>query len=212
MEYLKCRAFFNYLVDEQSGGLRLHACAGISLRDAESNEWLDYGAAIYERVAVTGKPFIAENILSGSEPENELLRSCRINAYVCHALLGPAGKVMGTLSFGSAVREAFQTDDIELMQAVADQVAIAVSRSRDEELLRRSEKRLFNILNSITDSLIALDAEWRFLEVNAAAEREVFNQPASDLIGKVFWDIYPRTKDGAFREHYEKAVRERRAF
>ena len=46
MAHLDCQAFFNFLVDESAGRLRLNACAGISDEQARQIEWLDYGVAV----------------------------------------------------------------------------------------------------------------------------------------------------------------------
>ena len=42
MAHLDCHMFFNFLVDEPSGRLRLNACGGISEEAARQIEWLDY--------------------------------------------------------------------------------------------------------------------------------------------------------------------------
>ena len=45
--------------------------------------------------------------------------------------------MLGTLSFGTRTRPSFTDDELALMKAVADQVAIAMDRKRAEEALRR---------------------------------------------------------------------------
>ncbi len=55
---------------------------------------------------------------------------------------GTQGKVLGTLSFGTRTRTGFSDDDLALMKAVADQVAIAMERKRAEEELRRTHGEL----------------------------------------------------------------------
>jgi CheY-like chemotaxis protein len=45
------------------------------------------------------------------------------------------------------------------------------------------------ILGSIADAFYSLDAEWRFVMVNPAAERAPFGRPARELLGKVIWDV-----------------------
>ena len=51
MRHLNCDVFFNYLLDEEQGRLRLNACAGVSPEEAKRIEWLDCGAAVCGCVA-----------------------------------------------------------------------------------------------------------------------------------------------------------------
>ncbi len=139
MEHLDCHAFFNYLVDQGAGRLHLNACAGIPEEEARRIEWLDYGAAVCGCVARDGCRIITENILATSDPRTELVKGYGIRAYACHPLLGPDGEVMGTLSFGTRSRETFSDQDLSLMKAVADHVAVAMARVRIEKSLRQAQ-------------------------------------------------------------------------
>jgi GAF domain-containing protein len=129
--------FFNYLVDEASGRLRLNACAGIPDETARQIQWLDYGGTVCGCVARDGQPIVAEQIQTGADPRTELVRSFGIQAYACHPLLD-RNQVIGTLSFGSRTKPRFAQDELDLMRTVADQVAIAMQRLRLLETLQRT--------------------------------------------------------------------------
>jgi len=62
MEHLDCQAFFNFMVDERAGRLRLNACAGIPEEEVRKLEWLDYGVAVCGCVARDNARIIAEDI------------------------------------------------------------------------------------------------------------------------------------------------------
>ncbi len=141
MEQLDCHAFFNFLVDDEAQRLHLNACAGIPEEQARQIEWLDYGAAVCGCAARDSCRIVAEHIPATPDPRTDLVKSYGIKAYACHPLLAPGGKVIGTLSFGTRGRETFSADDLSLMKAVADQVAVAMGRIRSEEALRQSEQR-----------------------------------------------------------------------
>ena len=66
-----------------------------------------------------------------------MVKSYGIKVYACHPLLGPEGSVIGTLSFGTCDRETFSEEDLSLMKAVADQVAVAIIRMRDEDAVKQ---------------------------------------------------------------------------
>ncbi len=142
MEYLDCHAFFNYLADEVAGKLRLNAYSGISEDEANRIQWLDYGVAICGCSARDGCRIIAEHIPTTFDARTELVRSYGIKAYACYPLLAPEGRILGTLSFGTRGREVFSADDLSLMQAVTDHVAVAMARMQGAELLRRTVDEL----------------------------------------------------------------------
>lgn len=58
--------------------------------------------------------------------------------------------------------------------------------------LRREamQRRVRNILESITDGFVALDHEWRYIYVNQNAETQLHKQRA-ELIGKTIWEVFP---------------------
>ena len=63
------------------------------------------------------------------------------------------------------------------------------------------------LLESITDAFCALDRHWRFTYVNQRA-LDFYDKPREELLGKVFWDIFPAAKDSTFWEQYQVALRE----
>jgi PAS domain S-box-containing protein len=138
MEHLDCHVFFNFLVDEIAGRLRLNACAGISPEEAGRIEWLDYGTAVCGCAARDGQRIVAECIPTTPDPRTNLVKSYGIKAYACHPILGPGGKVLGTLSFGTRSRETFSEADLSLMKAITDQVAVAMIRLQAREDLQNT--------------------------------------------------------------------------
>lgn len=140
MEFLDCQTFFNFLVDESAGRLHLNACAGIPPETAREIEWLEYGVAVCGCAARDACRIVAENIPSTPDTRTELVKSFGIKAYACHPLM-QQNRVIGTLSFGTRTRTTFSADDLAMMKAVADQVAIAMFRVKMEDALRESEFR-----------------------------------------------------------------------
>ena len=139
MEHLGCHAFFNFLMDEESGRLHLNACAGIPEEAARRIEWLDFGVAVCGCVARDGRHIVAEHVQTTPDPRTDMVRSFGIQAYACHPLMDQ-DKVMGTLSFGSRTKPTFAEDELGLMKAVADHVAMAMQRVRLLESLDRHAK------------------------------------------------------------------------
>ena len=143
MTHLDCQCFFNFLVvDGQPGRLKLNAWAGIPEDEARRIEWLDFGVAVCGCVAREGVRIVAEHIPTTPDVRTELVKSYGIKAYACHPLVGVNGRILGTLSFGTRSRETFSADDLALMKAVADQVAVALVRMQNEKDLRSSAEAL----------------------------------------------------------------------
>ena len=88
-------------------------------------------------------------------------------------------------------------------------------RKRAEEALHESNKRNENILESITDSFVAVDREWRYTYIN---ERALGNIRAAkgeelsreELLGKNMWEIFPEAVGSIFYEKYYEALREQK--
>ncbi len=141
MEHLDCHAFFNFMVDENAGKLRLNACAGIPDEEVRKLEWLDYGVGVCGCVARDKTRIVAEDIFHTPDVRTELVRSYGIQAYCCHSLKAQ-DRLIGTLSFGTKTRARFTPEEVELMRTVADQVAVAMQRLQAQQELRASEEAL----------------------------------------------------------------------
>ena len=141
MAHLDCQVFFNFLVDEDAGWLRLNTCAGISEEEVRKIERLDYGTAVCGCVARDGAPIIAENIFNVPDLRTELVKSYGVQAYACHPLK-VGSRLIGTLSFGTKTRPSFSSEDIALMKTVTDQVSTAMERMRLIKELQRSRDEL----------------------------------------------------------------------
>ncbi|MEJ2672556.1 MAG: GAF domain-containing protein [Deltaproteobacteria bacterium] len=188
MAFLNCDAFFNFLVDENEGRLHLNACAGIPPQETKRIEWLDYGVAVCGCAAQEGCRIVTENIQTTPDPRTELVKSYGIRAYACHPLLRQ-GRVLGTLSFGTRARDHFSQDDLALMKAVADQVAVALDRKLAEAALQKSEARerawaaeLQAVLDAMPGViLLAHDPECRVITGSLAAYELMRIPPGENL-------------------------------
>ncbi len=176
MEYLECDLFVNYLADETHQCLRLNACAGIPAAEVQKIQALKYGVAVCGCVARDHQRIIAEAIQTTPDERTALVRSYGVRAYCCHPLRAGA-RLLGTLSFGSKRRDRFTPEDIELMRAVTDQVAVAMERMHSEEALRRAKEDLESRVQARTADLQRLTAE---LSVAEQRERQRLSEQLHD--------------------------------
>ncbi|MFN8517021.1 MAG: EAL domain-containing protein [Chloroflexia bacterium] len=61
------------------------------------------------------------------------------------------------------------------------------------------------ILESVTDAVILLDTDARYIYLNSRAEL-LLQRPASDLLGTSAWDAFPAALGMVFHEQYHRAV------
>lgn len=219
MAHLNCHAFFNYLVDKGKQRLHLNAYAGIPAETAKEIEWLDYGVAVCGCAARDACQIVAEDIPNTPDIRTDLVKSLGIKAYACHPLIS-AGRVIGTLSFGTRTRTTFTDEDLSLMKTVAGQVAVAmegkrlleaVSLSRDELAakvkertgeLSRTNELLEKVFASIDTHLAYMDRHLNFIRVNRAYAEADERQPAF-YVGKNHFALFPNEEN---QRIFEKVV------
>jgi diguanylate cyclase (GGDEF)-like protein/PAS domain S-box-containing protein len=76
---------------------------------------------------------------------------------------------------------------------------------RSGAALRAMSRRLYNVLESMTDAFYTLDSEWRFTYLNEAAER-LLQRPRAELLGRSIWQEFPQARGTRFESEYRQAV------
>ena len=208
MVFLDCQVFFNYLLEPSSERLHLNASAGIPDEDARRIEWLEVGAAVCGCVARDKNRIVAERIGESDDERTELVRSYGVQAYACHPLAAQ-DQLIGTLSFGTRTRTSFSAEDLSLMKAVADQVAIAMQRKQDESALCESEARLQAIMDRAPAAIFMKDRDGRSLFMNEECAR-VLGLDRTRVQGKTEYELYPLQLAEQFRGKRPGGVGQRR--
>jgi PAS domain S-box-containing protein len=98
---------------------------------------------------------------------------------------------VSALLYAHQTRPRDWTDDEErLMVLVVERTWAAVERARAEAEVRRSKQRLDSVVDSVSNAFYALDADWRVIVFNTAAE-QFLGRSRDDVLGKVVWDAFP---------------------
>ncbi|HVN39447.1 MAG TPA: ATP-binding protein [Myxococcota bacterium] len=66
---------------------------------------------------------------------------------------------------------------------------------RHEQALRRSQQRVVETLQSVTDACVAFDRRWRYVLVNDRAARLLDKRP-DELLGRSLWEVFPEARGG----------------
>ncbi|MBE8985698.1 PAS domain S-box protein [Nostoc sp. LEGE 12450] len=140
-EQIGIEVYLNYLVEDNSHVMRLGSYSGISQELAKEIELLGFGETVCGTVAQNRCAIALENVQQSTDPKTELLRSLGITAYYSYPLIAQ-GRLLGTLSFGSRTRLSFTENQKGMMQAVCDQIAIAMERASLIASLQKQTEQL----------------------------------------------------------------------
>ncbi|WP_375515813.1 PAS domain S-box protein, partial [uncultured Nostoc sp.] len=153
-DQIEIEVYLNYLVEDNSQVMRLGSYSGISQEIAKEIEWLAVGEGVSSGVAQKRHPLAVENVQQSTDPNTELIRSLGITAYYAYPLLAQ-GRLLGTLSFGSRTRLSFTDNQKGMMQAVCDQIVIAMERASLIASLQQQTEQLQEA-NRIKDEFLGI--------------------------------------------------------
>lgn len=207
---LDCQAFFNYLVDDDRKRLHLNACGGIPAEDVRKMEWLDYGVGLCGCSARDGCRLVVEDLQDTDDQYTALVRPFGIQAYACHPLMAQ-GQVLGTLSFCSRSRKSFNDDELSLMKAVADQVAIALDRERSAERIARSEQRFRALVETTSDWIWEIDENDVYTYAGPKI-LEYLGYERAEVIGLSHYDLMAPNEVRKFKTRYRAIAQQRKPF
>lgn len=115
-----------------------------------------------------------------------------------------AGRRLGVRCIGEAVR-----DRSGAIMRVRGAFQDITDRKLAEEEIRHLAEQLTTTLESITDALVTVDANWRFTYVNHEAER-VLHRSRAELLGTDMWEQFPQGRGSPFEAAYAQALAEGR--
>jgi PAS domain S-box-containing protein len=101
------------------------------------------------------------------------------------------GDVTGALDVQSTEEAAFDQDDVEILQVMADQLAVAIERTRlFEQVQATLEERLRTVISNLPVVLFALDREGVCTLMEGKGLEAVGRQP-DEMLGRTIFDLPP---------------------
>jgi PAS domain S-box-containing protein len=122
-------------------------------------------------------------------------------------LRAPGGDVIGTLAISTASPRAFEADDLDLLQGLADQAAIALTNSRLLERVTEEEARFRGLVQTTPDVIWRADVDGVFTFMADSAEA-LFGWPVSRIVGQHFGFLTDPDSMGIAREKYAAVGRD----
>jgi len=183
-------------------------------------------ASLTAEVIRTGRPVLVTKaeILSRRAKSGFKIPACTPSEIWLGAPLRTQDKIIGVMAVQSYLDPTrYDQTDMDVLVAVADQVALAVERKRAEEALyrahdeleqrvaertealRESETRLQTLVQTIPDLIWLKDTNGVFLYCNSMFER-LLGVAKKDIIGKTDYDLVDTELADFFREHDFKAI------
>ena len=176
---------------EGSPDLRPYVMTGLS--DAESREWLrdirlEPGSGTNALAAELGEPVLTSDFrvdprLPHGPGYGTAAGRMQMIAIAAVPMHGPEGDVIGTLSISYQEPREFAREQIEVLQAFADQAAIGLLNSRLYERLRVSEERYRFLVEQAPDLLFTTDAAGTLTFLSDTCERLTGWKP-EELVGR----------------------------
>ena len=141
-------------------------------------------------------PQVSELPLEASV-EKKLLQSQDIQSLICVPMIS-AGSLVGFLGFDSVRGEkAWSSESIKLFKMVGEMFVNALERQRVEGALRDSEAELRALFAAMTDVILVLDKEGRYLKI-APTNPNLLYKPSRDLLGKTLHEVLPKAQADDF--------------
>ncbi|WP_017316407.1 PAS domain-containing hybrid sensor histidine kinase/response regulator [Mastigocladopsis repens] len=153
-EQIRLDVYFNYLVDEDKQVLQLKSYSGVTEELAKEVEWMKFGQGICGTTVQERRPIALENVQQSSDLKTKFIRSMGITAYYSYPLIAQ-GQLLGTLAFGSRRLSRFSHNELGMMQAVCDQIAIAMERAGLIASLQQQTEQLREA-NRMKDEFLAI--------------------------------------------------------
>jgi two-component system NtrC family sensor kinase len=161
MAYQRAQLF---LVDRQRRVLRGHQMAGGDPSGApfEGVELpLDADASASGRAAVTGQPVLVNDVERAPVPiHRDLVRAHQVRSFVATPLR-VRDRVLGVLTVTAAEPDRFHQGDVDLLAAVANQVALAIDKAESFQTIEELSRGLEDKVRVRTEQLRVTNEELR---------------------------------------------------
>lgn len=172
--------FANYMVTPDGNRLRLESSGGLTPTQEMAFAELELGVSLCGLVAQKRERLLFADLPKSTEPQAAGIIALGVRAYAGHPLIA-GGRLIGTISFGSRIRTNYAPEDVQLMVAVADQVAASVERQRLMDALREGEEKFREVVENIQEVFWVYDLAARQVIYASPAFERIWGVPSSTL-------------------------------
>ncbi|MEM7727592.1 MAG: ATP-binding protein [Cyanobacteria bacterium P01_A01_bin.45] len=167
-EQINLDTYFYYVVTDNPQLMQLIAHRGADEEIIRQVEEIPIGEKICGTVAAERRPIALENLQQSEDDQTNIASSMGIAAYYGYPII-VQGKLLGTISFASRKSNSFNPDELGMMQAVCDQIAIASER--------------LHLIHSLQQQTEQLQAANRFKDEFLAVLSHELRSPLNSILG-----------------------------
>ncbi|MCU0544677.1 MAG: response regulator [Oscillatoriaceae cyanobacterium Prado104] len=149
-------SYYNFIVEEKDNRPMLHLknYEGIASEVASAIEWVEFGELLCGWVAAQRQQLVLDTAQIAAHPQAQTICAMGATAYVGQPLI-VQGRLLGTLSFVSCTRTNFTPEEVDLLQLMSEQVAIALDRANLLVSIQHHAQQLQRA-NQIKDEFLAV--------------------------------------------------------
>ncbi len=118
---------------------------------------------------------------------------------------GKGSEEVASEAISNGVTDYIQKGGPERYELLANNITNAVSRYRTREFRAVVRDDPLSFLDRFSDPLHALNSDWEFSYLNAAAT-EMFGRPDAELLGENIWELFPEATETPFYDRYHETV------
>ena len=163
--------------------------------DDETRDWLmsmefPLGGGINGLAAELGMPvwtfdYLVDPRIPHEPDDLAVAERLGLRGMAAAPLRAPGGEVIGTLAVSTAAPRVFEPDELDLLQGLADQAAIALTNSNLLARVTQEEARFRGLVQTTPDVIWRADPDGYFTFMADSGEA-LFGWPIQELIGKHF--------------------------
>ncbi len=157
----------------------------------------------FEQVIKTKQPLYTRDTAEGSHPRLQMLAAAGLRSLLNVPVLSE-GECIGSLNVTSSEANAYTDEHIELLQSVADHLAVAMKNAELYAEVRETSERLDSFVRSASDGIATVDLEARITSWNPGMEA-IYGYSEKEMHGEHILRIYPEEK-GEFKKFWGRLI------
>jgi len=158
-----------------------------------------------ERVLISREPHTWDNLSECTKPTFAKLFLEGIRSYVSVPITAD-GDCMGALNVGSVQVANYTRNHVEILQDMADHIAIAIKKAQLYEKIKESEEYVSKIIQTTPNAIVATDVECQLTEFNKAAE-EIFGYTRDEVLETPIYELFPEGEKDNIRQILDRILR-----
>lgn len=190
-EYFKAASYYICTVNKEENTITME----VFIDDGERfhNYTIPVSEGFISYIVKTGKKLLINDVVGNYDklPVKPVVAGKNKLAY---SWLGVPIKrktdVIGVLNIANYNATDFTEEDAELLEAIADQISLALEFYNSMEKIKESETKYRNLVENLNDIICIMDTQQRIVSVNKAVRNTLGYEP-EEVIGKTLFELLP---------------------